>query len=55
MTQGALAERAGVTRQTIAAIEKGKYAPSLEVAFRIAAAFGRPIGEVFQYNAEASE
>ena len=50
MTQQHLAERAGVTRQTIIAIEAGKYAPSLELAFRIAAAFGKPLEEVFQYD-----
>ncbi len=50
MTQSQLAERVGVTRQTIISIEKGKYAPSLEVAFRIAAVFDAPIGEVFQYD-----
>ena len=50
MTQAALAERAGVTRQTINAIEQGKYSPSLEVAFRIAASFGVPLAEVFQYK-----
>ncbi len=50
MTQVQLAERVGVTRQTIIAIEKGKYSPSLEVAFRIAAVFGAAIGEVFQYD-----
>jgi putative transcriptional regulator len=50
MTQAALAERAGVTRQTIIAIEAGKYAPSLELAFRIAAAFGKPLEEVFRYE-----
>ncbi len=42
MTQQALAERIGVTRQTVNAIELGKYSPSLEVAFRIAAVFGTP-------------
>lgn len=47
MTQAALAERVGVTRQTIVAIEAAKYSPSLDLAFRIAAALGRPIGEVF--------
>lgn len=47
MTQAALAEKTGVTRQTINAIEQGKYAPSLEVAFRIAAAFGVGIEQVF--------
>ncbi len=49
MTQQALAERIGVTRQTVNAIELGKYSPSLEVAFRIAAVFQRPLDEVFQY------
>jgi len=52
MTQEALAEKAGVTRQTIIAIEGGKYAPSLELAFRIALAFGVPLEEVFSYTAE---
>lgn len=47
MTQQALAESVGVTRQTIMAIEKGKYSPSLEVAFKIALAFGKPLEEVF--------
>ena len=47
MTQQELAERTGVSRQTIIAVEAGKYSPSLELAFRIAAAFGVPIGEVF--------
>ena len=50
MTQAHLAERAGVTRQTIIAIEAGKYAPSLELAFKIAAAFGKPLEEVFRYE-----
>jgi putative transcriptional regulator len=50
MTQAALAEKAGVTRQTIVAIEQGRYSPSLEVAFRIAAAFGVPITDVFQWQ-----
>lgn len=50
MTQQALADRIGVTRQTVNAIELGKYSPSLEVAFRIAAAFGLPLDDVFQYN-----
>lgn len=52
MTQQALAERTGVSRQTIIAIEAGKYAPSLELAFRIADAFGVPIGEVFACEKE---
>jgi len=50
MTQQALAEAAGVTRQTIIAIEHGKYAPSLEVAFRIARAFGVGVEDVFEYK-----
>lgn len=50
MTQQALAEKTGVSRQTIIAIEAGKYAPSLELAFKIADAFGVPIGEVFSYT-----
>jgi putative transcriptional regulator len=49
MTQQDLAERVGVTRQTVNAIELGKYSPSLEVAFRIAQVFGRPLEEVFSY------
>jgi putative transcriptional regulator len=53
MTQQALAERIGVTRQTVNAIELGKYSPSLEVAFRIAKVFGVPLEEVFQYAADA--
>lgn len=51
MTQAALAEKVGVTRQTIVAIEQGRYSPSLKVAFRIAAAFGVPITEVFSWQA----
>ena len=47
MTQGDLGERVGVTRQTIAAIEQGKYSPSLEVAFRIAHVFDKPLETVF--------
>jgi putative transcriptional regulator len=50
MTQKELAERIGVTRQTINAIEAGKYSPSLEAAFRIAEVFGVPLEEVFQYK-----
>lgn len=50
MTQQALADRIGVTRQTVNAIEGGKYSPSLEVAFRIAQVFGKPLEEVFQYD-----
>jgi putative transcriptional regulator len=51
MTQQDLAERVGVTRQTINAIEAGKYSPSLEVAFRMAAIFGVRVDEVFHYGA----
>ena len=50
MTQQELAEKAGVSRQTIIAIEAGKYSPSLELAFRIADVFGVEIGEVFSYE-----
>jgi putative transcriptional regulator len=50
MTQAALAERIGMTRQTIVAIEQGKYSPSLEAAFRIAQVFGVPITEVFEWE-----
>lgn len=50
MTQQELAERAGVTRQTIIALEAGKYVPSLLLAFRLAAAFGVKVEEVFQYE-----
>jgi putative transcriptional regulator len=52
MTQQALADRIGVTRQTVNAIEGNKYSPSLEVAFRIAEVFGKPLEEVFQYVAK---
>jgi putative transcriptional regulator len=56
MTQQELAEKVGVTRQTIHAIEAGKYSPSLEVAFRIADVFGLPFEDVFQYeSANADE
>ncbi|MHC1481673.1 helix-turn-helix transcriptional regulator [Frateuria aurantia] len=50
MTQAELGQRIGVTRQTIAAIEQGRYAPSLEAAFRIARVFGRPLEQVFQWR-----
>jgi len=49
MTQAELADRVGVTRQTVIAIEQGRYSPSLEMAFRIAHALGVPLDEVFQY------
>jgi putative transcriptional regulator len=50
MTQQQLADKVGVTRQTIIAIESGKYAPSLPLAFRIARTFAVPIEQVFQYQ-----
>jgi len=53
MTQKELANRVGVTRQTILAIENEKYPPSLELAFRIAAVFGSPLEEVFTYDPDA--
>lgn len=49
MTQAELAERIGVTRQTVIAIEQGRYSPSLEMAFQIARAFGTTLDAVFQY------
>ena len=50
MTQQQLADRVGVTRQTIIAIEAGKYAPSLPLAFKLARTFDVPIEQVFQYD-----
>ncbi len=50
MTQADLAARVGVTRQTIMAIEAAKYSPSLELAFLIARAFGKPLDDVFQFE-----
>lgn len=50
MTQEELAKKAGVTRQTIIAIEKEKYSPSLELAFRIAFVFDAPLEEVFSFD-----
>jgi putative transcriptional regulator len=50
MTQADLGERIGVTRQTVAAIEQGKYSPSLETAFRIADVFSVPLEEVFSWR-----
>jgi putative transcriptional regulator len=52
MTQEELAEKTGVTRQTINAIESAKYSPSLELAFKIALVFGVPLEEVFTYTSE---
>ena len=51
MTQKDLAEKVGVTRQTIVAIEAAKYSPTLELAFQISRVFGRPLEEVFFYGA----
>ena len=53
MIQAELGEQIGVTRQTVAAIEQGKYSPTLETAFRIADVFGVPLEEVFQWNEAA--
>jgi putative transcriptional regulator len=50
MTQEELGKRVGVTRQTIAALEQGKYSPSLECAFRIAEVFGKPLDGVFHWE-----
>jgi putative transcriptional regulator len=50
MTQQELADHVGVSRQTVIALEKGKYNPSLELAFRIAAAFQLPLEDVFQFE-----
>ncbi len=54
MSQAELGQRIGVTRQTIAAIEAGKYSPSLEAAFRIARVFNLPLEEVFQWDAKTT-
>jgi putative transcriptional regulator len=54
MTQQELADKAGVTRQTIIAIESGKYAPSLPLAFKLARTFNVSIEQVFQYESEQS-
>ncbi len=55
MTQADLADKVGVTRQTIIAIEQGKYSPSLEMAFQIAHALGARLDEVFQYPDQESK
>jgi putative transcriptional regulator len=55
MTQQQLADKVGVTRQTIVALEKGNYSPSLELAFRIAHAFNVPLEEVFFYGEHTQE
>ncbi|MFE9694716.1 helix-turn-helix transcriptional regulator [Micromonospora sp. NPDC005806] len=54
MTQAELARQVGVTRQTVIAIEQGRYSPSLEMAFQIAAIFGVPLTDVFHYPQEES-
>ncbi len=54
MTQEQLAGRVGVTRQTIIALESGKYAPSLLLGFKLASAFGVKVEEVFQYNGSST-
>jgi len=55
MSQAELGQRIGVTRQTIAAIEAGKYSPSLEAAFRIAHVFDVPLDKVFQWDVKSSD
>lgn len=55
MTQADLAERIGVTRQTVLAIEQGRYSPSLEMAFQIARVFGVGLDDVFEYQAPPEE
>lgn len=55
MTQAELADLIGVTRQTVIAIEQGRYSPSLEMAFQIAHVFKVPIDEVFQYPGSQEE
>ena len=53
MTQADLADRIGVTRQTLIAIEQGRYSPSLEMAFQLARVFGVGLDDVFQYPEES--
>lgn len=55
MTQAQLADLIGVTRQTVNAIEQGKYSPSLEMAFQIAAVFGVPLDHVFHFPTDSQE
>lgn len=55
LTQESLAEKVGVTRQTIHAIEKGKYDPSLELAFKLARLFGTRIEDIFLYEGSGTE
>lgn len=55
LTQQTLADRVGITRQTVVALEQGKYYPSLELAFRIAETFGVGVEEVFQRQSNSSQ
>ncbi len=55
MTQAELGRRVGLTRQTIAAIEQGRYSPSLDVAFHIAYIFGKRVDEVFHWHPDGQE
>lgn len=55
MTQAELARRVDVTRQTLIAIEQGRYSPTLELAFRIARVFGVPLDDVFSYPSESED
>lgn len=55
MTQAELGKRVGLTRQTIAAIEQGRYSPSLDIAFRIAHLFGKRVDEVFHWQPDGGE
>ena len=55
MTQAELAKKIGMTRQTVIAIEQGRYSPSLEAAFEIARALGAPLEEVFRYGADTPD
>jgi putative transcriptional regulator len=55
LTQAQLAELLGVTRQTVIAVEQGRYSPSLELAFQIARALGRPIDQVFFYETDGGQ
>jgi Predicted transcriptional regulators len=55
MTQAELARRIGVTRQTLIAIEQGRYSPTLELAFRIARVFGVPLDDVFSYPSDSED
>lgn len=55
LTQADIASRLGVTRQTIIAIEQGRYSPSLEMAFQIAGVLGAPLDEVFSYKGDDAD